>query len=81
MPKSMVKHPLLTKDDFEKAQCPIMVMIGEDEVIYNADEAIECAEQNIPNVHTVKIADCGHTIQYDQPESAAREIIDFIYGR
>lgn len=79
MPKTMMKHPVLSDDELEQIRCPIMVLIGEDEIIYdNPDDVLERVTKNIPQASVKKIPHCGHTIQYDQPDMASAYVKDFL---
>ena len=78
MPRTMMKHPLLSDEELRRIECPTMIMVGEREVIYNPLEALERARAHIPGARTVLVPWAGHTLQYDRPREVADEMRGFL---
>ncbi len=80
MPRTMMRHPLLSEEQLHSIECPMMIMIGEKEIIYDPVRALDRARANIPGVRTVLVPAAGHTLHYDRPSAVADEMRDFLLG-
>lgn len=64
-------------DELRRIQTPTMLIIGEQEVIYNPRKAIERAERWMPNVTSRIVKQAGHGSIIERPEEVSRLILDF----
>lgn len=60
---------------------PTLLMMGEDEVVYNPKRTFARAEKLIPNIETTLVPGGGHAVNIDQPELVNRQILTFIQKR
>jgi pimeloyl-ACP methyl ester carboxylesterase len=67
----------LTDEELGRVSTPTLLLLPEDEVIYNPIRASERAERLLPVVTIEIITECGHTINMEQPHEVNRRIIDF----
>ncbi len=78
VPRTIMKHPLLTEDQLHRIACPTMVMVGESEIIYDPAAALDRARRNMPAVRTMLVPGAGHTLHYDRPREVAEGMRDFL---
>ena len=57
---------------------PTLLLIGAGERIYNPKEAIERAEQWMPNLTAEIVPNVGHLLIMEQPESVNSRILKFL---
>jgi pimeloyl-ACP methyl ester carboxylesterase len=69
---------VFSDDELRSITTPTLLMMGEDEVIYNPDRAIERARRLIPNLQVEVIPDAGHAISIEQPEIVNEHILRFL---
>ena len=82
--KAMVNEP--TSDKLEKITQPTLIFFGvEDGLIPNpylhggfTTDIAKIGAERIPNNKLVMIPECGHFSQFEHPEVANREILDFL---
>ena len=53
-------------EELQRVQSPILLMVGEREVIYNPRAVLERARSLFPDVETELLAGCGHLIDIKQ---------------
>ncbi|MEO8933833.1 MAG: alpha/beta hydrolase [Xanthomarina sp.] len=66
-----------SKRDFESLKMPVLVMIGDKDIINN-DKTLKLAEKTIPNIQTKKINQAGHFLSVDQAEKINNKILEFL---
>jgi len=77
-PKS-VQPIVFTDEELRQIKIPILLMIGDKEVIYSdPDKMIKRAKDTILNIKCKIIPKAGHALIYDRPEMTSQEIIRFI---
>jgi len=71
-------YPLRVEpEELSMVQLPILLMIGEHEVIYPAKKAIEYAQGNVPNITCVLVHDANHTLTIEQSEIVNEQTLNF----
>jgi pimeloyl-ACP methyl ester carboxylesterase len=70
-----------TADELAQLKAPTLLLLGDQESIYDPARAAERAERHIPNIRTVRIRDAGHLLNMEQPEAVNREIVAFLRDR
>lgn len=65
------------RDVIDRSPVPMLLVAGRDSQLWSSDHASAAAERN-PLVRAVRIDDCGHNVQLDQPELFNRVLIDFL---
>jgi pimeloyl-ACP methyl ester carboxylesterase len=57
---------------------PTLLLIGEQEVIYEPRAAMERAARCIPHIEAEIIPNAGHALSFDQPESVDTRVLRFL---
>lgn len=66
-----------SKGDFQSLKMPVLVMIGDNDVINN-DKTLKLAKKTIPNSQTEKVSNAGHFLSVDQAEIVNNKILEFL---
>ena len=69
---------VFTDEEFQRLSMPILLLIGEQEFLYNSKAAIERAKQILPKGEFELIAKCNHAIVSDQTDQVSTRIIGFL---
>jgi len=70
---------IYTEDEISAIECPVLLMVGDHEVIYDdLDEAIDSARRLIPNLEVARVPDAHHITALAQPELANQLIGRFL---
>ncbi len=64
--------------ELKQLQKPTLIMIGEHEVIYACEHAIQHAKQYIPNVETRVIPEASHAVLYEQTDLVLENAMAFL---
>lgn len=76
---SMLPNPRVLRDDeLCRLSVPTLVMIGDQEKIYDANAALARAEALIPGVKTVLIPDASHDLMFCQPAAVNAALKAFL---
>jgi pimeloyl-ACP methyl ester carboxylesterase len=67
-----------TDDELQQIKTPALLLIGEKEVIFSAQKAIDRATRLMPNIQAEMIPDAGHIPSMDQPEMVNERILNFL---
>lgn len=67
-----------TDEELRQVQAPTLLLLGEQEVIYPPQTALNRANQLIPNIEAVIIPGAGHAVNIDQPELVNHRILGFL---
>lgn len=65
------------KEHLQTLQMPVMVMVGDNDVINDKDMLVRASE-SIPHAETVLIHDAGHFISIDQAAIVNQKLVEFI---
>ncbi len=57
---------------------PVLLLLGEKEVLYDARSAVNRARQLIPHIQAEIIPNAGHMLNTDQPKMVNEKILNFI---
>jgi pimeloyl-ACP methyl ester carboxylesterase len=71
-------RPVFSDDEFKNLTLPILLLIGDKEVLYDAKSAIERVWQLIPNVESEIINNAGHMLTTDQPAVVISRVLQFL---
>jgi pimeloyl-ACP methyl ester carboxylesterase len=69
---------VFTDDELRKIQTPILLLIGDHEVIYNPQKVIRRAMRLLPNLEAEIVPNANHNAQYTAPDLVNRKILDFL---
>ncbi|WP_089376943.1 alpha/beta fold hydrolase [Lutibacter flavus] len=77
--KMIMKVPprVFTNEELQKLVMPVLLLIGEQEFLYNSRRAIERARKILYNCDAKLIKECNHAVVSDQPEYVRTRILDF----
>jgi pimeloyl-ACP methyl ester carboxylesterase len=68
-----------TREEFSAIEAPVLLVVGEEEVIYNdLDAAVESARRLIPDIRVALIPGAHHITALAQPELTNEKIIQFL---
>ncbi len=70
--------PVFSDEELGQIKAPTLLLLGEQEVIYEPGKALNRANSHIPRIETAVIPDAGHTLNFDQPEMVNRTILEFL---
>ncbi|KAF2081973.1 alpha/beta fold hydrolase [Flavobacterium sharifuzzamanii] len=74
---SMLKMMPFSDKELESIQNPVLVLIGDKDVI-NSEESLERAQKHLINNKTKVIKDAGHFLTIDQPKIVNDAVINFL---
>jgi pimeloyl-ACP methyl ester carboxylesterase len=78
-PAAAFRFPeVYTDSELETLCALVLLLLGDQETIYDPRRAAERAGQDIPQLRTVIIPDAGHLLNMEQPCVVNREIVSFI---
>ena len=70
----------LPAEDLKKLKTPTLLLIGDHEVLYEADRAIKRAEELVENIQTALIPNASHMVLWEQTELVNSHILNFLSG-
>jgi pimeloyl-ACP methyl ester carboxylesterase len=68
----------LSDDDLRALQVPVLLLIGEDEVLYDARMALARADRLIPDFEGDLIPHCRHDMCFSQSQIVNARVLDFL---
>jgi pimeloyl-ACP methyl ester carboxylesterase len=80
-PKMMVGPTVLSDEELNALKMPVLLMIGENEKIYSAEEAVARTRNVAPHIKTEIIPGAGHDLPVVQAEMVNQKILDFLEKR
>ena len=75
---SMYLPPTFKDEQLQQLKTPTLLMMGDQEVIYNYKAAIARAKKLILNIETAIIPGAGHGLNFDQPDVVNQHILAFL---
>ncbi|MFP2996854.1 alpha/beta hydrolase [Spongiivirga sp. MCCC 1A20706] len=69
---------ILSDDDLQKLKIPLLYLIGEKEVLYNANKVVKRLNTIAPQIRTVIIPNASHDITHSQATLVNKIILDFL---
>ena len=71
-------RPVFTDEELKRIAVPILLLIGDHEIMYEPQKALERATRLIPKLQTELIPNASHMLNRDQPELVNKKILDFL---
>jgi pimeloyl-ACP methyl ester carboxylesterase len=68
----------LRDEEVRSIRSPILLILGEHEIIYSVSRVISRVQALVPGIRIEILPDCSHAIPIDQPDLAAGAILDFL---
>jgi len=69
---------VFSDEELHRLPMPVLVLIGENEVIYNARNALARARQLIPNFDGAIVPGCSHDMCSSQYQTVDARVLDFL---
>jgi pimeloyl-ACP methyl ester carboxylesterase len=73
-------RPVFTDEEFKQMTAPTLLLIGDHEIMYEPQKALDCATRLIPNLKVELIPNAGHMLNSDQPEGVDARVLKFLVG-
>jgi pimeloyl-ACP methyl ester carboxylesterase len=74
-------HPRIFRDnDLKSIHAPTLILIGENEVLYNPRRALNRAKRHMPNLEGEIVPNAGHAINLDRKEFINSRVFEFLRG-
>ena len=68
----------LADEDLQKIKTPTLLLLGDHEILYEANQAVKRAEKLAENIKTSIILNAGHAVNWEQTEQVNSHILDFL---
>lgn len=75
-----VQPRVFTDEELRKLNMPTLLLIGEQEFLYNSKSAIERAKRVLSDGDVELIQNCNHAIVSDQTERVSSKVVEFLYN-
>jgi len=79
-PSNQIPPPVYTDDELRKIQTPMLLLIGDHEVIYNPERVIQRATRLIAGLKAEIIHNANHNAQVTASDVINRKIMEFLEG-
>jgi pimeloyl-ACP methyl ester carboxylesterase len=79
--KTGVQPTILTDQELQKLNMPVLYLVGENESCYDGASAIERLQHIAPHIETCFIRDTGHDLMFTHSELVNHRILDFLKSR
>jgi pimeloyl-ACP methyl ester carboxylesterase len=70
-------RPRFKEAEFQKLKIPILVLLGEKEVMYRPEQARKRIQQLLPFSKVAIVPNSGHALNRDQPQIVNKHLLDF----
>jgi len=77
-PKQLVNPSVLSDEQLQGLEVPTLFLVGENEKIYSAHEAMQRLREVAPGIEAVMIPNAGHDLTMVQTELVDTIILDFL---
>jgi pimeloyl-ACP methyl ester carboxylesterase len=77
-PSNQLPPPVYSDEELRGIKAPMLLLIGEHEVIYNPQRAIQRATRMVPNLKAEIIPNANHNAQVTAPDMVNKKILDFL---
>ena len=73
-----VLRPSFDKAEWKELQLPILLLIGDHEIMYEPVKAIRQAKKMLPHIQAELIENAGHFLLTDQAEQVNQRVLQFL---
>lgn len=77
-PKGGIYPTVFSDDELRMLHLPTLLLIGNHEVIYDPNQALNRAVRLIPGIRAELIPDAGHLLIMEQAETVNRRVVEFL---
>ena len=78
MPKLKMNPIVLSDAELKSIENPTLLLVGDQEVIYDGPKVIKRAKELMPNVQAEFVNHCGHHIPTEKPAFVNKRVLDFL---
>jgi pimeloyl-ACP methyl ester carboxylesterase len=78
--RNLISPRVFSDDELRRIQNPVLLLIGDHDVIYKPEEAIRRATRLVPGLKAEIVPNANHCAQYTAPEVVNKKILDFLSG-
>jgi pimeloyl-ACP methyl ester carboxylesterase len=78
-PLRLLNPTVMTDEELNSISVPMLFLVGENEKIYSAEEAIQRLNEVAPHIKTQLVLEAGHDLTIVQSEVVNEVILDFIH--
>jgi pimeloyl-ACP methyl ester carboxylesterase len=71
---------VFSDDELRKIQTPILLLIGDHEVVYKPDRVIQRSTRIVPNLRAEIVPNANHNAQYTNAEAVNAKLLEFLEG-
>ncbi|TNE50531.1 MAG: alpha/beta hydrolase [Deltaproteobacteria bacterium] len=76
--QGFIPPSIMTDEQLQSIEVPLLLLLGDQEKIYDANKAIERAERLVPHIETELISPASHDLIVGQAEAVNRRILQFL---
>lgn len=76
-----VMPTVFSDDELRSVDTPVLLLMGDNEVIYDSAKALDRASQLIPNLEGGLVLDSRHAMSFNRPQIVNPRIIEFLSGQ
>jgi len=76
--KQPVNPTVLTDSEFAEISIPVLFLVGENETVYKAQDAIAKINSVNPKIQTVLINNTGHDLMFTHTDKINSTLLDFL---
>lgn len=73
-----VLRPDIQEEEWKHLQIPILLLVGDHEIMYKPAQAIQQAKQRVPHIRAELILNAGHFLLADQPQQVNQKVLAFL---
>jgi len=77
-PSNNLPPPVYTEEELRKIQTPLLLLIGDHEVLYKPERVIQRATRLVPGLRAEVIPDANHNAQVTAPAVVNEKILEFL---
>jgi pimeloyl-ACP methyl ester carboxylesterase len=69
---------VFSDEELHKIQTPVLLLIGDHEVLYKPERVIERATRLVPNLKAEIVPNANHVAEYTAPDAVNKKILEFL---
>jgi len=71
-------RPVFTDEELKRITVPILLLIGDHEIMYEPKKALDRATSLIPHIQAELVPNASHMLNADQPELVNKKVLEFL---
>lgn len=77
-PKDGIYPTVFTDDELRKLRLPVLLLVGDHEVIYDPRLVVNRAKRLVPGIQAEIVTEAGHLLNMEQPEHVNQRVLEFL---